>query len=141
MAAAGFADVTTADGNVSDLARLVAARLQPVARTSGADSADKPATAALLNGRAVYEATCVACHGGGIAGAPKFGDRKAWGPRIAQGYAVLVKHAIEGYTGKYGMMPPKGGGSYEDLEIARAVAYMGKQAGAAFTEPDSMPVR
>jgi uroporphyrinogen-III synthase len=31
MAAAGFADVTSADGNVSDLARLVAARLQPAA--------------------------------------------------------------------------------------------------------------
>jgi uroporphyrinogen-III synthase len=32
MAAAGFADVTSADGNVSDLTRLVAARLQPAAR-------------------------------------------------------------------------------------------------------------
>jgi uroporphyrinogen-III synthase len=31
MAAAGFADVTAADGNVSDLARLVAARMQPAA--------------------------------------------------------------------------------------------------------------
>jgi uroporphyrinogen-III synthase len=32
MAAAGFAGVTSADGNVGDLARLVAARLQPAAR-------------------------------------------------------------------------------------------------------------
>jgi uroporphyrinogen-III synthase len=32
MGAAGFADVTSADGNVSDLARLVAARLPPAAR-------------------------------------------------------------------------------------------------------------
>lgn len=32
MAAAGFADVTSAGGNVSDLARLAAARLQPAAR-------------------------------------------------------------------------------------------------------------
>jgi uroporphyrinogen-III synthase len=31
MAAAGFADVISADGNVSDLARLVAARMQPAA--------------------------------------------------------------------------------------------------------------
>ena len=31
MAAAGFADVTSADGNVTDLARLVAARMQPAA--------------------------------------------------------------------------------------------------------------
>jgi len=32
MGAAGFAEVTPADGNVNDLARLVAARLQPAAR-------------------------------------------------------------------------------------------------------------
>jgi uroporphyrinogen-III synthase len=32
MAAAGFADVTSADGNVSDLVQLVAARLPPAAR-------------------------------------------------------------------------------------------------------------
>jgi len=32
MAAAGFADVTSADGDVSELAQLVAARLQPAAR-------------------------------------------------------------------------------------------------------------
>jgi len=32
MAAAGFAEVMSADGNVNDLARLVAARLQPAAR-------------------------------------------------------------------------------------------------------------
>ncbi len=32
MAAAGFADVTSADGNGSDLARLVATRMQPAAR-------------------------------------------------------------------------------------------------------------
>ena len=32
MAAVGFADVTSADGNVSDLVQLVAARLQPAAR-------------------------------------------------------------------------------------------------------------
>jgi uroporphyrinogen-III synthase len=31
MGVAGFADVTSADGNVSDLARLVAARMQPAA--------------------------------------------------------------------------------------------------------------
>lgn len=119
----------------------IAERLQSVARPLGAPTADKPAATALLKGQAVYEAVCVACHGGGVAGAPKFGDRKAWAPRLAQGYAVLVKHAIEGYTGKAGMMPPRGGSSYDDLEIARAVAYMGKQAGAPFTEPDSMPAR
>jgi len=118
----------------------IAERLQPVARavTAAADaSAATAAPAALLKGQAVYEATCVACHGAGVAGAPKFGDHKAWAPRIAQGYAVLVKHATEGYTGKAGMMPPRGGGDYQDIEIARAVAYMANQGGAKFTEPEA----
>ncbi len=121
-------------------AAAIAQRLQSVAQPIGAAAPEVKAAprVALLKGQAVYEATCVACHGGGIAGAPKFGDRKAWAARIAQGYAVLVKHAIEGFTGKSGMMPPKGGGSYDDVEIARAVAYMGRQAGASFTEPDTL---
>lgn len=119
-------------------AAAIAERLQPVAQVvgGGADAAVS-APAAPLKGQAVYEATCVACHGAGIAGAPKFGDHKAWAPRIAQGFAVLVKHATEGFTGKAGVMPPKGGGSYEDLEIARAVAYLANQGGAKFAEPEA----
>ena len=49
-------------------------------------------------GRAVYERQCAACHGAGVAGAPKFGDAGAWGARIAQGYDTVVKHALEGLT-------------------------------------------
>ena len=66
-------------------------------------------TAAAADGKKVYEAACIACHGAGIAGAPKFGDKAAWAPRIAQGVATLYTHAIGGFTGKGGMMPPKGG--------------------------------
>ena len=33
----------------------------------------------------------------GIAGAPKFGDKAAWAPRIAQGVSVLYTHAIGGF--------------------------------------------
>jgi cytochrome c5 len=121
---------------------MVSVRLQPVAHVfaSSAGPAEPGAarTAPLLKGQAVYEAVCVACHGEGIAGAPRFGDRKAWVPRIAQGFSTLVKHAIEGYTGKSGMMPPKGGSGNEDVEIARAVAYMASKAGASFPEPESL---
>jgi hypothetical protein len=35
-------------------------------------------------------------------------------------------------------MPPKGGGTYDDVEVARAVAYMANHAGASFPEPDSL---
>src|SRR5450830_1715665 len=79
-------------------------------------------------GKKLYDAACVACHGAGIAGAPKFGDKGAWGPRIAQGKPVLYEHAIKGFQGKAGVMPPKGGSAASDDEVKAAVDYM---AGAA----------
>ena len=38
------------------------------------------------DGKKVYDSGCVACHGAGIAGAPKFGDKAAWAPRIARAW-------------------------------------------------------
>jgi len=106
-----------------------AARLAPVSRVELAPSAPAPT---LRSGDAVFASLCVACHGAGVAGAPKAGDKKAWAPRIAQGYDTLVKHATEGYKG----MPPKGGGADLDpQEVARAVAWMANQGGASFKEP------
>jgi len=119
----------------------IAARLQPVAQVELAGAATGAAAvkdAGLIKGQAVYEATCSVCHAEGIAGAPKFGNKAAWAPRIAHGFDTLVKHAIEGFSGKTGAMPPKGGGSYEDVEVARAVAYMADKAGASFAEPVSL---
>ncbi len=115
---------------------IVAARIAPVAHIAlpEAKAAAGPAVS-LLKGQQVYEGLCVGCHGPGLAGAPKFGDQKAWAPRIAQGYNTLVMHAINGFTGYAGMMPPKGGGANEDVEVARAVAYMANAAGAKFAEP------
>jgi cytochrome c5 len=93
----------------------------------------------LLNGQAVYEGLCFGCHRDGLSGAPKFGDKEAWAPRIAHGFNTFVKHAIEGFTGKTGNMPPKGGGTYDNVEVARAVAYMANHAGASFSEPATFP--
>ena len=76
-------------------------------------------------GKKVYEATCVACHAAGVAGAPKFGDKALWAPRIAQGVDTLYTHAIKGFQGKAGMMPPKGGGmNLSDADVKAAVDYM-----------------
>ena len=36
------------------------------------------AAPAAAGGESVYKAACVACHGAGIAGAPKLGDKAAW---------------------------------------------------------------
>ena len=111
-------------------ADAVAARLAPIARIEFVPTGAAAHT--VRNGEAVYSGLCVACHGSGAAGSPKFGDKKAWGPRIAQGFDTLVKHATEGYKA----MPPKGGdASLDPQEVARAVAYMADQAGASFKEP------
>lgn len=77
------------------------------------------------NGEALFQATCSACHGAGIAGAPKAGDKAAWGPRIAKGKDTLYDHALHGFTGTSGVMPAKGGrtDAPDDL-VKQAVDYM-----------------
>ena len=63
----------------------------------------------------------MACHGAGVAGAPKFGDKAAWAPRIKLGMAALYQVAIAGK----GVMPPKGGNtSLSDDAVKAAVDYM-----------------
>jgi len=77
------------------------------------------------DGKALFESVCSVCHGAGIAGAPKAGDKAAWGPRIAQGKATLYQHAIGGYNGKAGAMPAKGGRTdLPDDLIKQGVDYM-----------------
>ncbi|BAL95263.1 c-type cytochrome [Rubrivivax gelatinosus] len=83
------------------------------------------APAANDTGKATYGKVCVMCHGAGIGGAPKIGDKAAWGPRIAQGQDTLYKHALEGFTGSQGMMPAKGGGAnLSDDDVKAAVDHM-----------------
>lgn len=120
-------------GTDSQSAEAVAQRIQPVAE-QGYTLKDANAPKTLQTGEAVYNTTCVACHGTGAAGAPKFGDAAAWGPRIAQGYDTLVQHALQGIRA----MPAKGGNpDLDNIEVARAVAYMADKAGAKFKEPDA----
>lgn len=80
-------------------------------------------------GQRIHQQACAACHATGVAGAPKTGDAGTWAPRIEQGMDTLVKHAIEGFKGDKGVMPPKGGRSdLSDEQVADAVAYMVDQA-------------
>ena len=89
-----------------------------------------------MTGQQVFGQVCKTCHEPGIAGAPKAGDKSAWAPRIAEGEATLVSHAINGFQGKTGVMPPKGGNpSLTDDEVHRAVVYMADQSGANWKEP------
>jgi cytochrome c5 len=81
--------------------------------------------AAKLTGEQVYNSACFACHGAGVGGAPKFGDAAAWTSRRAQGTATLNQHALQGFQGQTGFMPPKGGRvDLSDEEIISAVAFM-----------------
>ncbi|QKT03739.1 cytochrome c5 family protein [Ectothiorhodospiraceae bacterium 2226] len=76
-------------------------------------------------GEQVHQQACFACHGTGAAGAPRTGDKAAWAPRIEQGMDTLVKHAIEGFRGDKGFMPPKGGATHlSDEQVRNAVVYM-----------------
>jgi len=123
----------TGAGSEGQNAEAVAARVRPVAE-EGFALKDVNAPKVLQNGQAVYTAVCAACHGTGAAGAPKLGDNGAWSPRIAQGYDTLVQHAVNGIRA----MPAKGGNpDLDDVEVARAVAYMANQGGAKFKEPEA----
>ena len=77
------------------------------------------------NGKETFEQVCSACHGQGIAGAPKAGDAAAWGPRIAEGMPTLYQHALHGFQSNGHVMPPKGGRpDIPDAVIRQAVNYM-----------------
>lgn len=122
---------TAGAGTESQSAAAVNARIAPMA-AEGFTLRDANAPKVLQGAETVYTAVCAACHATGLAGAPKMGDASAWGPRIAQGYDTLLKHAIEGIRA----MPAKGGNpDLDDVEVARALVYMANQGGAKFKEP------
>jgi len=111
-------------------AKAIAERIKPVGEVSVAsgeaalNAMMSPAHAA-DKGKAVFDATCVACHGAGIAGAPKVGDKAAWTPRIAKGNDALYQSALKGK----GAMPPKGGNTaLKDEDVKAAVDYMVSKA-------------
>lgn len=109
-----------------DLERSAAERIRKVGTVEIRD-----ANRALKAGEEVYKTQCAACHATGAANAPKFGDAGSWANRIRSGFDGLVQSALKGK----GAMPAQAGGDFDDVEIARAVAYMANAAGAKFAEP------
>ena len=120
--AAGAAPAAAGASPGAPVAAAPAAAGTAAAPAPAAAPAAAPAqqVAAAGNGEALYKQACLACHAAGVAGAPRVGDKAAWAPRIAQGMPTLVESAIKGK----GAMPPKGGSSAPDTEIAAAVQYM-----------------
>ena len=89
-------------------------------------------------GQQVYQSVCIACHETGVAHAPKFGDRSAWEPLIAEGQSVLTGHAWVGVRA----MPARGGSTDISLQdFARAVAYMARNAGADWQDPNPVVMK
>ena len=120
-----------AGANFKEPAAAPAAAAAAPAAPAAATAAATPAPAASATpaaakggsdkGKAVFESTCVACHGSGVAGAPKLGDKAAWAPRIKTGLDSLHASALKGK----GAMPPKGGNpSLSDDDVKAAVDYM-----------------
>ena len=99
------------------------------AAAAAAVAAPKP-VATVMTGPQVYNAACIVCHQpGSTTGAPTVGDAAAWAPRIAQGKDTLYTHALNGFTGQKGTMPPKGANaSLADADVKAAVDYMASKA-------------
>ncbi|HEY9547534.1 MAG TPA: c-type cytochrome [Solimonas sp.] len=109
-------------------------RIKPVAnvvtdpsvlvKLAAAEQASRPA----MTGEQVYSKVCTGCHAAGVLGAPKDGDKAAWGARLkaAGGVDGMLKIAIHGLNA----MPPRGGdASLSDDELKGAIEHMLKDAG------------
>jgi cytochrome c5 len=123
--------------DTAEFQAAVQARIQPLGqvylpgeeKSAGHPQVEEAApaepVATVLSGPQVFNEACLMCHGSGIGGAPTLDDTESWAPRIAQGKDTLYQHAIEGFSGQLGFMPPKGARmDLSDDEVRRAVDYM-----------------
>ncbi|WP_069384991.1 c-type cytochrome [Halomonas caseinilytica] len=133
LATLGLTGLTFAQEDASHEA--IAKRLAPVGElclegqdcgtsassTGGGDTGSGGSRGGDIDGAAIYDAVCMACHDTGVANAPKIGDTEAWSQRLEKGTDTLYTHVIEGFNA----MPPKGGDpSLSDAEVKAAVDYL-----------------
>ncbi len=125
-------DAATAQAIEDRIKPLGEVSIAPTARPVTTVSATEPALQAGKSakgdaassgkvGQTTYNSICTACHSTGALGAPKFGDKAAWAPRIAQGMQVLYNSALKGKNS----MPAKGGNpSLSDADVTATVDYI-----------------
>ncbi len=78
-----------------------------------------------ISGKKIYGEYCFSCHGPGLNGAPKLGDKEAWAPRLAKGVDLMLQATIDGIPPA---MPPMGlCMSCSNEELRAAVEYMSTQ--------------
>jgi cytochrome c5 len=101
----------------------IVSSVMPVVQDTAPSIIDNRAAEAA--GEKIYGQYCSLCHKSGMGGAPVVGEVSDWQGRAAAGMVALKKRAIDGYTGRYGFMPPKGGFTHlTDQEIEAVVEYM-----------------
>jgi cytochrome c5 len=119
--------VQSVEARVAPFAHEAVAGQDNSALAIAAPAGAGPATALAVpkTGAELFQQVCSVCHGAGIAGAPKAGDKAAWAARIAEGKPTLYQHALGGYNGKTGVMPAKGGRTdLPDDLVKQGVDYM-----------------
>ncbi|ERS88304.1 c-type cytochrome [Halomonas sp. PBN3] len=88
--------------------------------TNESQAAAEPAHAG-IDGAAIYNQICMACHETGAAGAPVRGNAEQWSARLEQGVETLYDHSINGFNA----MPAKGGNpNLSDDEVKAATDYL-----------------
>jgi cytochrome c5 len=126
--------LTSADKSIDEAAmnKAVAERIAPIGVVITDPAAllkvSAAAPHAALGGEQVVAQVCSACHGSGVLGAPKIGDKAAWGGRLksAGGVDGLVASAAKGKNS----MPPRGGNpDLSNDELKAAIQQMLKQTG------------
>jgi cytochrome c5 len=130
QARAGMADLSDAEIKRAIEYMFNAGTGKEVASTAGPAPTPAPAPAATTvaaaasagkpDGKKVYDTACMACHATGAAGAPKYGDKAAWAPRVQTGMDALYTSSLKGK----GAMPAKGGTSLPDADVKAAVDYL-----------------
>ena len=102
----------------------IAAALLAALPAWGGSFADAPRP---RSGEQIVQYQCILCHGQGLSGAPRIGDRKAWGTRAHDG--GLERLVFSASRGR-GAMPPSGGlADLSEPELRAAIVYMLKRSG------------
>jgi cytochrome c5 len=120
----------TLSGRIAPVGAVYAGDTGRAAMAAAQDAAKAAAAAQVAyggttDGKTIFGNLCHSCHETGAGGAPRITDKGAWSPRVAEGLDTLVKHAIEGFTGKSGVMPAKGGNpALTDEQVKATVQWM-----------------
>ena len=112
-------DTVMRNALVERIAPVGKVRTAAMVEAAGGDAAE-PVVVADLSGEELYNGGCAACHASGVANAPMLGDADAWASRNSLGLEALVASVVNGK----GSMPARGGSTYSDEEIERAVKHL-----------------